>query len=116
MNDRYKEKNPFSVPEGYFEGLTDRIVERVGAGEAPTRAGLWQLVRPYVGMAAMFAVVMFVMRAVVPVTPEGEGTPETVAGVEEEIFDSGFNPTNEEIIEYLEAEVDSYELMFADMY
>jgi len=34
----------------------------------------------------------------------------------EDIFDSQFNPTNEEIIEYLASEVDNYEMILAGIY
>ena len=29
FDDKYKKKSPFTVPEGYFDKLTDRVVERV---------------------------------------------------------------------------------------
>ncbi len=35
---------------------------------------------------------------------------------EENVFDARFNPTNEEIIEYLFSEMDSYELLYAENY
>ena len=28
FDDKYKKRNPFTVPEGYFEGLTGRIMDR----------------------------------------------------------------------------------------
>lgn len=36
--------------------------------------------------------------------------------MDEDIFDSHFNPTNDEIIEYLVAETDNYEWMIAGIY
>lgn len=29
FNDKYKKKNPFTVPEGYFEGLNEQIISRL---------------------------------------------------------------------------------------
>jgi hypothetical protein len=49
-------KNPFKVPERYFEGLTGQIMsqlpERIQA--EPKKVSLWQRVQPWVYMAAMF--------------------------------------------------------------
>jgi hypothetical protein len=50
-------KNPFTVPEGYFEGLTEQIMsrlpERVSESEQPASA--WERMKPWLYMAAMFA-------------------------------------------------------------
>lgn len=54
----------FTVPEGYFDNLTARVMERLPEVEitevdaAPT---LWMRVRPYVYLAAMFAGVWCMM-------------------------------------------------------
>ena len=45
-----------------------------------------------------------------------EQTQQTATTDNEVIFDSHFNPTNEEIIEYLTTEVDSYDLIYAGIY
>ena len=49
-------KNPFKVPEGYFEGLSDRIMSQLPdrMDESPKRVSLWARVQPWVYMAAMF--------------------------------------------------------------
>ena len=56
--------NPFKVPDGYFEGLTDNIMshlpERVE--ENPKPATFWQRVQPWVYMAAMFAGIALMVR------------------------------------------------------
>ena len=36
--------------------------------------------------------------------------------LEDDIFDSEFNPTSDEIIEYLATEIDDYELILANVY
>jgi hypothetical protein len=52
--------NPFKVPEGYFErfseGLMSQLPERTV--EEPKVLGLWEKVRPWVYMAAMFGGIM----------------------------------------------------------
>jgi hypothetical protein len=49
-------KNPFKVPEGYFESLGDQILLQLPerAAESPQTISLWQRVQPWIYMAAMF--------------------------------------------------------------
>ncbi|MDR0834240.1 MAG: hypothetical protein LBN93_08685 [Candidatus Symbiothrix sp.] len=50
-------KNPFSVPEGYFDGLTDQIMAQLPARHTETavKRTMWQQMKPWTYMAAMFA-------------------------------------------------------------
>jgi hypothetical protein len=49
-------KNPFKVPEGYFESLSGHIVSQLPErmDESPRPITLWQRVQPWMYMAAMF--------------------------------------------------------------
>lgn len=51
-------ENPFKVPEGYFEAFTERLMKSLPAVETPAakavRITLWQRVKPWLYMAAMF--------------------------------------------------------------
>ncbi len=56
--DRIAQKNPFQVPEGYFENLTNQIMEQLPEQpsiEEPKTINLWEKAKPWVYMAAMFA-------------------------------------------------------------
>ncbi len=58
-------KSGMTVPEGYFEQFASKMMERIPADEPrvvemPPRS-LWQKVRPYVYMAAMFAGIWLMM-------------------------------------------------------
>lgn len=127
IDDKYKKKSPFTVPEGYFDKLTDRIAERVQEEKKPQKVRFIQIVKPYMGLAAIFMLAFLVVQVVFPhfidpnkmILKEGETVEQTqqaVATDNEVIFDSYFNPTNEEIIEYLTTEVDSYDLIYAGIY
>ena len=125
MNEKYRDKNPFTVPDGYFDGLTERIMDLTENKKDVRKPRLWQVLRPYIGVAAMFVVIMGVMHIVVPMTMESNRTSlnETVSHgawdetlLEDDIFDSEFNPTSDEIIEYLATEIDDYELILANVY
>ncbi len=125
MDEKYRDKNPFTVPDGYFDSLTERVMAHTENRNEVHRPTLWEILRPYAGIAAMFVMTMGVMYLIIPDTEKrgdvrevetvayGEGNGEVA---EEDIFDSGFNPTSDEIIEYLSAEIDSYELLLADVY
>ena len=58
-------KNPFSVPDHYFEDLTQELMSKLPEKEPmlpvaePT---LWQRVKPWVYMAAMFCGIMLSVR------------------------------------------------------
>lgn len=125
MNEKYKEKNPFTVPDGYFDGLTERIMALTENKRDVCKPSFLQVLRPYIGIAVMFVVMMGVMYIVVPMMMERNqvSSDEIVAHgawedelFEEDIFDSEFNPTSDEIIEYLAAEIDNYELILANVY
>lgn len=127
IDDKYKRKSPFTVPEGYFDKLTDRIAERVQEEKKPQKVRFIQIVKPYMGLAAIFMLAFLVVQVVFPhfidpnkmILKEGETVEQTqqaVATDNEVIFDSYFNPTNEEIIEYLTTEIDSYDLIYAGIY
>lgn len=127
IDDKYKKKSPFTVPEGYFDKLTDRIADRVQEEKKPQKVRFIQIVKPYMGLAAIFMLAFLVVQVVFPhfidpnkmILKEGETVEQTqqaVATDNEIIFDSYFNPTNEEIIEYLTTEIDSYDLIYAGIY
>ena len=54
FDDRYKRKNPFSVPERYFEQLDKRIERRIEVEKHPQKVRLVTLLKPYVGLVAIF--------------------------------------------------------------
>lgn len=119
----YKKKNPFSVPDSYFDQLTDRVMQRTGKKEVKKKASFGVLVRPYIGLAAIFAGVLFMVQVILPrfmdqdrmLLKEGETITAESRQAEEDCFDTGFNPTKEEILEYLSSEMDEYELLYADL-
>ncbi len=62
MNKKYPKteetgnKNPYKVPEGYFDELNQNILNRLDevTVEMPETISLWNRVKPWVYMAAMF--------------------------------------------------------------
>lgn len=52
-----RKKNPFSVPEGYFESFSENLMPQLPEKirMEPERVTLWNKFKPWVYMAAMFA-------------------------------------------------------------
>lgn len=66
--------NPFQVPEGYFERFTEELMQQLPE-EAPqetVKISMWQRVKPWLYMAAMFAGIIFSARMFFPATSVDE--------------------------------------------
>lgn len=56
--------NPFKIPDGYFEDFTEKLMERLpDSVVVPQEVTLWQRVKPWVYMAAMFGGLMFAIKS-----------------------------------------------------
>ena len=57
-------ENPFKVPEGYFENIVPEIMKRLPEAEAQesVEITMWERVKPWVYMVAMFCGLMFGLR------------------------------------------------------
>lgn len=62
---KFPESNGMTVPEGYFDDFRRRMMEvlpeTAPAPAAPARRSKWQIIRPYVYMAAMFTGIYLMM-------------------------------------------------------
>lgn len=122
LNERYNKKNPFSVPENYFDSLEDRIIKRIEEEKKPQRPNLVRLLRPFMGLAALFLMAMLIVQLVLPrfidqnrmLLKVGESPVEVTVKSFETELDTDFNPTREEIIEYLSQEVDFPDLLLSE--
>ena len=57
-------RNPFKVPDGYFEGFTERMMNQLPEKpvERPTVISLYDRVKPWLYMAAAFAGLVLLFR------------------------------------------------------
>ena len=58
-------KNPFTVPEGYFESFPQELMEKLPEKEpllSVSEPTLWQRVKPWIYMTAMFCGIMLSVR------------------------------------------------------
>lgn len=83
---------------------------------------MFQTLKPYLGLAGLFAFAMIVMQLLLPnlvdenrmLLKNGEQANVTAQAEDENIFDADFNPSREEIIEYLSQETDPIEFLYAE--
>lgn len=57
--------NHFQTPEGYFENLTSEIMNRLPEmdySQVETEISIWQRVKPWIYMAAVFVGAAFILR------------------------------------------------------
>ena len=125
FDDKYKKKNPFTVPDGYFDNLPERLMKCVGEEEKAKKKVLCVFFPPFMGRVAVFVSGLVIVQLLYTVAIDrkllksGDLAEQVVyvpESMDEDIFDSHFNPTNDEIIEYLVAETDNYEWMIAGIY
>ncbi len=57
-------KNPFSVPEGYFNTLEDTVMEKIQEEEGTIKVPLLKVMKPYLYMAAGFLLIFWVGRTI----------------------------------------------------
>jgi hypothetical protein len=78
--DEIKTKNPFKVPDGYFEGLTAQIMFQLPEkiDEETKVVSLWDRAKPWLYMAAMFVGIAFMMKIFVTPSPVGLNLTSTV--------------------------------------
>ena len=77
-------KNPFNVPDNYFEDFTQNLMDRLPEKEPMPpmqEITLWQRVKPWIYMAAMFCGIMLSVRVFVG-EPQKDEFPITQAEAE----------------------------------
>ena len=62
--ERCGKKNPFVVPDGYFENFAENLMEQLpeNHSQEPPEIGMWQRIKPWLYMAAMFCGLMLSVR------------------------------------------------------
>jgi len=108
--DEHQARRPFSVPEGYFDNLTQEIMAALPEQESIYSTKItvtpWMRIRPYLYAAAAFAGIFFCIKAAVGINARNNTT--DVAQVEETTIYS-----DEYIDSFLEtAMIDDYTMYY----
>lgn len=94
---KYGNKNPFSVPEGYFEDFNERLMKQLPEKEIINEPEIrtWDRIKPWIYMAAMFVGLMFTVRAFVgeQKSQHTEISPESFSDIPDEYIDPIMNQT-----------------------
>ena len=104
--DNLRGKQPFSVPKGYMDGLTDRIMNQIPEkrlqAEEPLVISWADRVRPWLYLAAVFA--GFFFKTIVGVMPQTENKEDSLLVQSERplVSPDEIEAEQEEDLEYLE--------------
>ena len=108
--DQLKGKNPFKVPVGYMEGLTDQIMQRIPEKEEEQIRPVFFMdrVRPWLYMAAVFIGLGLFFKAIVGIDSTQTGKADSVLLVQNHLQnDISLNTEQneeEDYLDYLEAQ------------
>ena len=83
LNSKLGKKNPFTVPEGYFEQLTAQVMEKLPE-KKPTKVAVMKRLRPWLYAAACVCGVVFVSAVIFSNRTEGVQQPQQVAVTEQD--------------------------------
>ena len=106
--DNVRGKQPFSVPKGYMDGLTDRIMNQIPEkrpqAEEPLVISWADRVRPWLYLAAVFAGLGIFFKTIVGVMPQTENEEDSLLVQSERplVSPDEIQDEQEEDLEYLE--------------
>ena len=106
--DNLRGKQPFSVPKGYMDGLTDRIMNQIPEkrpqAEEPLVISWADRVRPWLYLAAVFAGLGIFFKTIVGVMPQTENAEDSLLVQAERplVSPDEIEAEQEEDLEYLE--------------
>ena len=106
--DNLRGKQPFSVPKGYMDGLTDRVMnpipEKRPQAEEPLVISWADRVRPWLYLAAVFAGLGIFFKTIVGVMPQTENKGDSLLVQSERplVSPDEIQDEQEEDLEYLE--------------
>jgi len=115
--EQLKEKNPFRVPEGYWEGLTDRMMEKLPEKEfvpvEPRKVTIMEYVRPWLYLAAIIAGMGLFFKVIAPKENSTVSTDSLLVSEQGKSASLGAlskTGTNEDYLEYVEDRCAGYVL------
>ena len=110
-----KKQNPFRVPEGYMEGLTDQIMsqlpEKATRNNDTPRVSIVTRLRPWLMAAAAVAGIGFFVNVFIGLDEQDTSLNPDSLWTQSEMPPSAISevrPTDEEYLEYLEARYSDY--------
>ena len=102
-----RKRNPFKVPDNYFARLNEEIMNHLPEKEIvpPQTVSLWEKVKPWVYMAAMFVGLYITIQFLTKQADNGNvASRQSVVQIQESYW-STVQVTEEEFYEYLEEQL-----------
>lgn len=106
INDKYEDKNPFKMPDDYFDGFADKVMDKIHEKDnLKTKPS--NVFKTYFWLAATFILIFGIGKLIVPMVLDPSEKIQTQASQifvdNTDVFDESidFNLTDEQIIEYL---------------
>ncbi|MFA6751956.1 MAG: hypothetical protein WCR81_07195 [Fermentimonas sp.] len=109
-----KSNNPFKVPENYFTQFNEDIINRLPEKEfyAPKQVPLWDKVKPWIYLAAMFVGMYFTINFILKRSENSVTIPQTIVSEQlstvkpgNENYWSTVNMSEEEFYKFLEEQL-----------
>jgi len=114
------DRQPFRVPEGYFEGFTEELMSRIPEKTVsePEIISIYTRIKPFLYLAAMFvgAIIMInIIGKMKSGSPEVDNGTPVNAGLVSSVNDPAGTNEDAEFLEYIEEMyVDKYALSYID--
>ena len=111
LNKSENKKNPFKVPENYFENFNAHIIEQLPAGKTEKVVPMWKKALPWAAVAAsvlgvIISVGLFDDKSQSEIVAAGENIP-----IEATVNGTGLTSVSEdEFYQYIEDQVTAYSL------
>lgn len=102
-----RKRNPFKVPDNYFARLNEEIMNHLPEKEIvpPQTVSLWEKVKPWVYMAAMFVGLYITIQFLTKQADNGNVASRQSVVQNQESYWSTVQVTEEEFYEYLEEQL-----------
>lgn len=109
-----KSNNPFKVPKNYFTQFNEDIINRLPEKEfyAPKQVPLWDKVKPWIYLAAMFVGMYFTINFILKRSENSVTIPQTIVSEQlstvkpgNENYWSTVNMSEEEFYQFLEEQL-----------
>ncbi len=101
-------KNPFTVPDNYFENISEEIMKNLPEKETPlpVKVSMWTKVKPWIYMAAMFVGTYFLVQVLLDKTGGTDGNLNRISShqnvISSDKYWSDVQITEDEFFEYVE--------------
>ena len=118
-------KNPFTVPDNYFENISEEIMKNLPEKETPlpVKVSMWTKVKPWIYMAAMFVGTYFLVQVLLDKTGGTDGNLNRISShqnvISSDKYWSDVQITEDEFFEYVEDQLINdgyYDYMYNQYY